>query len=150
MQVTARVDYALRAVIGIGRHGGVMRKSELAAGEQIPSRFLEQILAELVRSGILIGSRGPSGGYQLARPASEITVADVVRAIDGPLAGVRGTPPEELDYPQPSAALRGLWVALRASMRAVLEETTIANLVDDDLPADVRDLLDQPGAWKRR
>lgn len=150
MQVTARVDYALRAVVGIARHDGVMRKTDLATAEAIPARFLEQILAVLVRSGILIGSRGASGGYQLARPGSEISVADVVRAIDGPLAGVRGTSPEQLDYPPQSSAVRDLWVALRASMRVVLEETTIDNLVSDELPDAVRSLLDQPGAWKRR
>lgn len=150
MQVNARVDYALQAVIEIARSDAIVPKKVLSERNDIPARFLEQILAQLVRSGILIGSRGPQGGYELAREAANVSVADVVRAIDGPLAAVRGLPPESLVYSDGMSALRDLWVALRASMRHVLENTTIADLAAGELPDEVRDVLAEPGAWRRR
>jgi len=150
MQVNARLDYALRAVIEVARSETVVRKKELSERQDIPERFLEQILAQLVRSGILLGTRGPQGGYGMARPPERVAVADVVRAIDGPLAAVRGLPPEDAEYPESAAVLRDLWVALRASIRSVLEETTIADLAQGRLPEDLHDLLDAPDAWRRR
>jgi len=150
MQVNARVDYALQAIIEIARAGAVVPRKTLTARHEIPARFLEQILAQLVRSGILVGTRGPQGGYELARAPDEISVADVVRAIDGPLAAVRGLPPEKLEYPGGADILRELWVALRASMRHVLEATTVADLAGGVLPDDVRDVLAEPDAWRRR
>ncbi|WP_345762001.1 RrF2 family transcriptional regulator [Diaminobutyricibacter sp. McL0608] len=153
MQVNARVDYALRAVVQIasaGTDGGVTTKRELSTSQHIPARFLENILLQLVRSGILIATRGSQGGYSLGRPAAEISVADVVRAIDGPLAGVRGAPPEQIDYPETSRSVQAIWIALRASMRTVLEGTSVEALVTGDLPDVAEELLGRPGAWERR
>lgn len=151
MQVNARVDYAVRAVVEIaGAHGAVMRKKELSETQAIPERFLENILAQLVRTGVLAGTRGPQGGYTLGRPADRITVADIVRAVDGPLAAVRGIPPEQLEYPESTRPIQTVWIAVRASLRAVLERVTIADLEGAALPSDITALLDQPGAWERR
>jgi Rrf2 family protein len=151
VQVSARVDYALRAVVQIAsRPTSVTTKRELSETQNIPARFLENILLQLVRSSILAATRGPQGGYALGRAAAEISVADVVRAIDGPLAGVRGAPPEQLEYPQSTRHVQEIWVALRASMRSVLEDTTVEALVSGALPLAARELLNQPGAWERR
>lgn len=151
VQVSARVDYALRAVVQIAaRANAVTTKRELADSQDIPARFLENILVQLVKSAILVASRGARGGYTLSRAPVEISVADVVRAIDGPLAGVRGAPPEQIEYPASSRHIQEIWVALRASMRSVLEDTTIDALVSGELPAVAVELLRQPGAWERR
>lgn len=151
MQVNARVDYAMRATVHIAAaRGQMVTKRQLADSQDIPARFLENILVQLVRTGILKVSRGSLGGYTLAQPASEISVADVVRAIDGPLAGVRGLPPEQIEYPENTRQVQAVWVALRASMRSVLEQTTIETLSTGQLSPIALDLLDVPGAWERR
>ncbi|MFT4122497.1 MAG: Rrf2 family transcriptional regulator [Microbacteriaceae bacterium] len=151
MQVNARVDYAIRAVVEVAASGGeLVRKRRLSEAQEIPERFLENILAQLVRTRILAASRGPQGGYTLERDAVDITIADIVRAVDGPLAAVRGIPPERLEYPQSSAVLRDVWVAVRSALRTVLERVTIDDLVRGELPEDVRELVSQPGAWERR
>ena len=153
MQVNARVDYALRAVVQVAStagQGSLTTKRELSTAQLIPARFLENILLQLVRSGILIATRGSQGGYSLGRAAADISVADVVRAIDGPLAGVRGAPPEQIDYPENSRHVQSIWIALRASMRSVLEETSVEALVTGDLPPVAEELLARPGAWERR
>lgn len=149
--MNARVDYAVRAVVQIAsRPEAVTTKRELSETQGIPARFLENILVQLVRSAVLVASRGARGGYSLGRPPIEISVADVVRAIDGPLAGVRGAPPEQIEYPASSRHVQEIWVALRSSMRSVLEDTTIEALVSGELPPVVIELLGQPGAWERR
>lgn len=151
MHATAKADYALRALVELSLHDGeLVTRDALAAEQQIPAKFLESILAELTRSGLLIAKRGVRGGYLLGRPAAEITVADVIRAVDGPLAGVRGRRPEDVEYPDSSACLRDVWVAVRASIRAVLEQTTLADVAAKQLPEDVRALLEVKGAWLRR
>lgn len=151
MHVTAKADYALRAVVELVlRDGHIATREVLAAEQQIPAKFLEAILAELTRSGILIAKRGINGGYVLGRPAARITVADVIRAVDGPLAGVRGQCPEKLDYPESSAALRDVWVAARASLRIVLETTTMDHVAHNMLSDTVRNLLREPDVWQRR
>jgi Rrf2 family protein len=150
VQVNARVDYAVRAVVEVAIADGIVRKKELSDRQDIPERFLENILAQLVRTGILVGTRGPQGGYALGRDAASVSVADIVRAIDGPLAAVRGVPPERLEYADAARPLKDVWIALRASIRAVLEETTIQDIVNGSLPSEVTSLLDQPGAWERR
>ena len=151
MQVNARVDYALRAVVHIATAGGeTVTKRELADSQDIPARFLENILVQLVRTGILKVTRGSFGGYSLGQPAGAISVADVVRAIDGPLAGVRGQPPEQVEYPDSTRQIQAVWVALRASMRSVLEQTSIETLASGDLSTVAIDLLGSPGAWERR
>lgn len=151
MHVTARADYALRALVELSLHdGGLVTRDVLATEQQIPAKFLELILAELTRSGLLIAKRGVRGGYQLGRPAGEISVADVVRAVDGPLAGVRGRRPEDVEYPDSSATLRDVWVAVRASIRTVLEQTTLADVAKQKLPEEIIELLQAKGAWQRR
>lgn len=122
----------------------------IATAQHIPAKYLENILGELRRGRLVISHRGQEGGYRLARPAAEITLADVIRAIDGPLAGVRDDPPESVTYPGVAAGLRDVWVALRANMRAVLEHVTLADVVSGRLPAPVRRLLRNPDAWERR
>ncbi|MFN8125068.1 MAG: Rrf2 family transcriptional regulator [Candidatus Nanopelagicales bacterium] len=111
---------------------------------------LEGILNQLRRSGFVASQRGADGGYRLARPAAQITVADVIRSLEGPLAAVRGEPPEDTEYAGPAGHLRDVWVATRASMRAVLEHVTLADIAEGHLPAGPASLLDQPGAWERR
>lgn len=150
MHVTAQTDYAVRAVVQIAAAEGATSRGEVAAAQQIPGKFLESILLRLRHGGLLIAQRGTAGGYLLARPADSITIADIIRVVDGPLAAVRSQPPEDADYPDPAAALRDVWVALRSSMRQVLEATTVADVVTGRLPEDVQRLLERPGAWTRR
>jgi Rrf2 family protein len=151
MRITARVDYAVRGVIELAAAERVpVKGEELAQRQGIPVRFLENILGELRRSGIVASQRGAEGGYRLAVPADRVTVADVIRAVEGPLADVHGAPPEEIDYPGPAAPLQTVWVATRAALRSVLEEVTIADIAADRLPDRLRDLLTDPTAWARR
>lgn len=119
----------------------------LAEAQGLPVKFLEAILAELRRSGLVASQRGSEGGYRLARPASKISVADVFRAIDGPLAEVRGERPESTVYEGAAQHLQEVWIAVRASLRSVLEATTLADLVSGKLPARVRRLAADPDAW---
>ena len=131
MRVSAKVDYALRALLELAAAPpGHVKGERLAQAQQIPPKFLENILTELRRAEIVATQRGVEGGYRLARPADEITVADVIRALEGPIASVRGVRPEQVEYVGPARALQGLWIGLRASMRAVLEGTTLADLVE--------------------
>lgn len=152
MRVSARADYAIRALLELtaaGRDTRV-RADALARAQAIPAKYLENLLVDLRRARLIASQRGPSGGYRLARAASAISLADVIRAIDGPLAGVRDAAPEDVSYAGPAASLREVWVALRASMRAVLEATTLADVAAGKLPAGVRRLLREPDAWTRR
>ena len=150
MQVTARVDYAVRAMIHLASSDGPVSRGEIAREQGIPAKFLESILLRLREGGLLTSQRGTTGGYALARPAVTITIADVVRVIDGPLAAVRGLPPEDTEYPGAAASLRDIWVALRAGMRQVLETTTVADVASGTLPPQVLRLLEPPEAWARR
>ncbi|MEW6637101.1 MAG: Rrf2 family transcriptional regulator [Actinomycetota bacterium] len=151
MQVPARTDYALRATAELARaalEGAGPVKGETIAGAQgIPKKFLENILNDLKRANIVRTQRGASGGYWLARPASEIRLADVIRAVEGPLANVRGEWPEALVYEGAAEHLREVWIAVRANLRAVLEAVTLADLVEGDLPEIVLELTSDPEAW---
>ncbi|ADG76316.1 transcriptional regulator, BadM/Rrf2 family [Cellulomonas flavigena DSM 20109] len=149
MRVSAKADYAVRACAELAsRPGGESVPSEvLAAGQDIPTSFLERIMGDLRRGGVVTSVRGRSGGYLLARPADEITVADVVRAVDGPLVTVRDVRPPGLTYEGSAAGLLDVWVALRASVRDVLDVVTLKDLVDRDLPAAVRELAAREDAW---
>lgn len=122
----------------------------LAAEQQLPLKFLEAILADLRRAGLVRTRRGPVGGYGLSRPADRITVGEVVRAVDGPLAVVRGERPEQAEYTGAAEHLQTLWVALRAAVRLVLDEVTLAQLLTGDLPERVSGLVAEPGAWTSR
>jgi Rrf2 family protein len=150
MRLSARVDYALRAVAELVASSGdakLVTADRLAAAQQIPPKFLESILLQLRRGGIVRAQRGPEGGYRLARPAAEISLADIIRVIDGPLANVRGQRPEELGYHGAAAALQDVWIALRANERLILEAVTIEDVVTGELPERVRDLVADPRAW---
>jgi Rrf2 family protein len=120
---------------------------QLAAAQHIPSKYLENILGELRRGGLLRSQRGPDGGHRLARPTSEISIADVIRALDGELANVRGNRPEELAYIGAAAPLQEVWIALRASERIILEGVTLAHVVSGDMPETVVALVANPAAW---
>lgn len=151
MQVTARVEYALRAVAELAAEPGrSFSRGDIAGAQGLPGKFLESILRDLTREGLLVSRRGSGGGFQLARPAAEISLAQVVRAVDGPLAAVRGIAPEGVSYPGPARALTEVWVAVRAAVRTILEDTTVADLVAGELPAHVRELISTDEAWHRR
>jgi Rrf2 family protein len=132
VRVSAKVDYALRALLELAASEPErpVTAERLATAQKIPPKFLENILLELRRAEIVSSQRGVEGGYRLARPADEISVADVVRSLEGPIASVRGVRPEEVEYTGPAQSLQPLWVELRASMREVLEGTTLADLVE--------------------
>jgi Rrf2 family protein len=151
MQVSARVDYGTRALAELAsRPGQLVTSEELAELQGIPVKFLEGILTQLRRAGLVLSKRGAEGGYRLARPAAEIAVADVFRALDGPIAAVRGMAPEDMDYPGAAEHLRDVWVATRAALRTVLEQVTLDDVVSGQLPDTARRLLAEPGAWERR
>jgi Rrf2 family protein len=150
MRVSAKTDYALRAAVELAAahgNGTPVKGERLATTQSIPLRFLENILLQLRHAGIVESRRGADGGYKLARPPEEITLADVIRAIDGPLAGVSGQRPETLDFKGRSEPLREVWVAVRASLRAVLEQVTLADVAAGELPDNVRALTSEPDAW---
>ena len=148
MRLSARVDYALRAAAELAAAGsGLASVGELAKGQEMPPKYLENILLQMRRAGLVRGQRGPEGGYILARPANQITLADVIRAVDGPLANVRGERPEHVGYTGAAQSLQQVWIALRASERAILEEVTLEQIASGDLPRRVRELSADPAAW---
>ncbi len=148
MRLSARVDYALRAAAELAVGGErPITAVQLAEAQGIPPKFLENILSQLRRSGLIRSQRGPDGGYWLARPATEIFLADVIRAIDGPLVGVRGERPEDLGYAGPAKALQLVWIALRANERLILEQVSLAAVASGELPPSVHALTQDPGAW---
>jgi len=148
VRVTAKADYAVRATVELAAAGGgPLKRDALATAQDIPAGFLENILLDLRQAEVIRSQRGPDGGFWLARPAGEITVADVVRAVEGPLASVRGARPGELSFHGTARPLEELWVALRASLRSVLEAVTLADLAAGELPEDVAALARDPDAW---
>jgi Rrf2 family protein len=149
MRVSAKVDYALRAVIELAAADAVPVKGErIAQAQEIPLKFLENILGDLRHAGIVGSQRGVEGGYWLARPAEELTVAEVVRAVEGPIANVRGVGPDQVEYAGSAERLREVWIAVRANLRAVLERVTIAELAAGELPESVETLAADPDAWQ--
>lgn len=149
MRVTARVDYAVRASAELAAAGpGPVKGEQIAQAQGIPLKFLENILLELRHAGLVQSQRGAEGGYWLARPAAEITLADVLRAVEGPLANVRGVRPEAVEYSGPAERLREVWIAVRASLRSVLELVTLADLAAGQLPEEIRGLVSDPEAWR--
>lgn len=152
MHVTAKADYALRAIVElVGATPSEPRKVEqIAQAQEIPISFLENILAQLRSAGVVRSQRGPDGGYWLARPPEEITLAAVMRAVEGPLVGIRGLRPEEVAYKGSARALQQVWLAVRANIRKVLEHVTVADLSTGRLPPQVRDLTTQEEAWITR
>lgn len=151
MQVNAKVDYALRALTELTNVApGPMKAEAIARAQGIPPKFLENILLELRHAGIVLSQRGADGGYRLGRPAAEISLAEVIRVVDGPLANVRGLRPESLEYIGPATALLPVWIALRANMRAVLEHVTLEDVCSGTLPEHIVALTADPEAWSRR
>jgi len=152
MRISAKADYAVRAALelAVAAPDRPVKGEHMASAQAIPIKFLENILVDLRQAGIVQSRRGPDGGYWLARPATEVTVADVIRAADGPLASVRGEKPEDLTYDGAAAELRQVWIALRASMRDVLEGVTLDDLAHGRLPAEITERTEEPGAWARR
>lgn len=153
VRVSAKVDYALRAAAELAavEDPSVPTKAEkIARAQDIPVKFLENILQSLRHAGLVQSKRGPEGGHLLARPAKEISLADVIRAIDGPLAGVSGQSPDQLEFHGSAEPLRDVWVAVRANLRAVLEQTTLADVAAAKLPKAVAKLTADPDAWERR
>jgi Rrf2 family protein len=149
VHISAKADYAMRALCALAEHEGPkpLKAEEIARGQGIPLKFLENILVELRKDGLVSSQRGAEGGYRLARPPKELTAAAVIRAVDGPLAEVRGIRPEDARYEGPAEHLREVWVAVRASLRAVLESVTLADIVDGHLPRKVERLTADPEAW---
>jgi Rrf2 family protein len=151
MRISAKADYAVRAAAELAAaqpEGRPVKGEQLALAQAIPQKFLENILADLRNAGLVQTRRGAEGGYALTRLATEISLAEVLRAVEGPLAAVQGTRPEALRYRGPAARLPEVWVALRANVRAVLERVTLADLARGELPERVADLTSADDAWQ--
>ncbi len=147
MRLSARVDYALRAMSELAAADAPRTVDQLSAAQHIPNKYLESILGELRRDGLLRSQRGPEGGYRLARPADAISIADVIRALDGELANVRGSRPENLEYTGSAQSLQQVWIALRASERKILEGVSLAHVARGEMPELVVGLVADPAAW---
>jgi len=149
MRISARADYAVRALLELAaaKDGVPVKAEAIAAAQGIPHKFLEGILTDLRRGRLVISQRGGNGGHRLAAPADTITIADVIRVVDGPLVSVRGARPPELSYTGPAQSLLPLWIALRANVRKILDEVTLADVAEDRLPDLVHTLADDPSAW---
>ncbi len=148
MHISARADYAMRALLTLAASDEALVKGEtLTSTQGLPRKFLEQILTELRRAGVVASQRGAEGGYRLARPADRITLADVMRAVDGPLAEVRGLRPEDTVYAGAAEHLQEVWVAVRASLRVVLESVTLADVVAGKFSGPIERLTNNPAAW---
>jgi Rrf2 family protein len=154
MRVSAKADYAVRAAVELAAAAeadrGNVKGDALSKAQKIPLRFLENILGELRHAGIVQSQRGADGGYWLARSANDITLAEIIRAVEGPLASVRGERPEDLEYHGESEQLREVWIALRANIREVLDTVTLADVVGRDLPARVTEIVASPEVWEPR
>ena len=152
MRVSAKVDYAVRALVELAAAAGTgpVKGDAIAAAQHIPLRFTENILSDLRRAGVVASQRGAVGGYWLKEPSDTITVADVIRYVEGPLADVRGEPPEEVSYAGAATALQDVWIATRATLRSVLEVVTIADIATGHLPDVVQRLAGDPDARSRR
>jgi Rrf2 family protein len=152
MRITAKVDYAVRAAIELvgADRGTPVKGDRISTAQDIPTKFLENILSELRRAGLVGSRRGTDGGYWLARPAGQITIADIIRAVEGPLANVQGVRPEALEFTGSAEPLQRMWVCVRASLRSVLEHVTLADLAAGTLPPKVNRLADDPDAWSPR
>ena len=153
MRVSAKADYAVRAAAELaaaGEDDRPVKGERLADAQDIPLQFLEHILLEMKHAGIVRARRGAKGGYWLAKPADEVTIADVVRAVEGPIAHVQSAPPESIEYRGSAKHLQEVWIAVRANLRAVLEHVTLADLVSGQLPDEVESLAAPPDAWVAR
>jgi Rrf2 family protein len=150
VNISAKSDYAVRAMLTLCEldDGRPIKGETVATAQQIPMKFLENILLDLRRSGLVTSQRGAEGGYRLNRPPADITLADVIRAVDGPLANIRGIRPEAASYDGSATKLRDVWVAMRASLRSVLEVVSLADVVSGSLPRSVEKVLADPDVWE--
>lgn len=154
MDISARTDYAIRALLMLAQEahaeGVPISVDTLAQRQALPRKFLESILADLRRGGVVLSQRGSTGGYTLSRPAASISLGDIFRVVDGPLAEVRGLRPHETSYAGVAEHLPVVWVAVRASLRRVLDGTSLEQLLSGELPPEVRSLAKDPQAWQNR
>ena len=152
MRISAKADYAVRAAVELAAATDEkpVKAERIANAQGIPLNFLENILGELRHAGIVRSHRGAEGGFRLAKPATELTVADIIRAVEGPLASVRGGPPEEAEYPGAAASLPRVWIAVRANLRRVMEHVTVADIAGGQLPKSIDKLAEDPEAWITR
>jgi Rrf2 family protein len=151
VRITAKADYAVRAAVELAAAGaGPTKGDAISKAQGIPLKFLENILGDMRHAGIVRSQRGADGGYWLARDAKEISVADVIRAVEGPLASVRGEPPEEIDYGGAAQELQKVWIAVRSSLRSVAERVTLADIASGKLPARIEKLANDPESWVTR
>ena len=152
MRISAKVDYAVRAAVQLAAASDERptKGDAIAQAQGIPVKFLENILGDLRHAGLVRSQRGADGGYWLAQPAEDISLADVIRAVEGPLASVRGEAPEDVEYPGAAEHLHDIWIAVRASVRSVVEHVTLADLASGNLPPEIKRLGEDPEAWVRR
>ncbi len=154
MDISARTEYAVRAMLALAQaqelDAGPISVESLAQRQDLPRKFLEAIVADLRAAELVVSTRGARGGYTLARPAAEVSIGDVFRAVDGPLAEVRGLRPHETSYEGVARHLPTVWVAVRVALREVLDDTSLADVLDGDLPPAVRAKADAPDAWRNR
>lgn len=152
MRISAKADYAVRAAVELAAATGdrPVKAERIATAQDIPLNFLENILGELRHAGIVRSHRGADGGFRLAKPPEQITIADIIRAVEGPLASVRGGPPEEATYAGASSALPRVWIAVRANLRAVVEHVTLADVASGHIPPKIDRLAEDPEAWVTR
>jgi Rrf2 family protein len=148
VRVSAKADYAVRAAVELAAaEDGPVKGEAISVAQKIPVRFLENILGELRHAGLVQSQRGSEGGYWLSRPADDVTLAEIIRAVEGPLASVRGERPEDLEYRGEAEQLKEVWVALRANIREILESVTLADIAGRNLPEPVRTIVDHPEVW---
>jgi Rrf2 family protein len=152
MRISAKADYAVRAVAELAAADGEkpVKAERIATAQGIPLNFLENILGELRHAGVVRSHRGAEGGFRLAKAAEDVTVADVIRAVEGPLASVRGGPPEDATYNGAATTLPQVWIAVRVNLRRVMERVTVADIASGQLPPAVLELTQDPGAWVTR
>jgi Rrf2 family protein len=152
VRISAKVDYAVRALCEVAARSAdaPVKAEEIARAQDIPLSFLENILVDLKRAGFVRSQRGQVGGYRMAAAPSSITIADVIRAVEGPLASVRGGPPEDAKYAGAASSLPSVWIAVRVNLRRVVEHVTIADVANSKLPRSIEKLTDDPGAWVTR
>jgi Rrf2 family protein len=150
MQIPAKAEYAIRALLTLAASNTSLSAEHLAQEQELPSKFLGAIMSDLRRGGLVTSQRGPEGGFRLARDADEIQIADILRVVSGPLAGVRGMRPETLVYEGEATHLRDVWVAVRAALREVLEHVTLGQVLRGDLPTSVTRFSEDPDAWITR
>jgi Rrf2 family protein len=150
MQIPAKADYAIRALLSLAASDVSVSAEHLAQEQELPAKFLGAILSDLRRGGLVTSQRGPDGGFRLARSADEIMIADILRVVSGPMAGVRGMRPEALHYEGHASHLRDVWVAVRGALREVLEHVTLGQVLRGELPDSVKRFSDDPDAWQTR